>query len=78
MSFIRTGLRELGLKVRRQRTRLALRHVEERPHRIRWSLVEGNMMKVSNGSWELRDEGGRTRARYSVDIQIAKPPPSLT
>ncbi len=27
MSFIRTGLRELGLKVRRQRTRMALRHV---------------------------------------------------
>ncbi|HEV8184512.1 MAG TPA: hypothetical protein VGP40_01050 [Chthoniobacterales bacterium] len=26
MSFIRTGLRELGLKVRRQKTRLALRH----------------------------------------------------
>ncbi|MEY2480970.1 MAG: hypothetical protein QOI04_1897 [Verrucomicrobiota bacterium] len=26
MSFIRTGLRELGLKVRRQRTRMALRH----------------------------------------------------
>ncbi len=27
MSFIRTGFRELGLKVRRQRTRMALRHV---------------------------------------------------
>src|SRR3954470_19247029 len=26
MSFIRTGLRELGLKVRRQKTRMALRH----------------------------------------------------
>src|SRR5260370_3713776 len=26
MSFIRTGLREIGLKIRRQRTRMALRH----------------------------------------------------
>jgi len=26
MSFIRTGLREMGLKIRRQRTRMALRH----------------------------------------------------
>ena len=26
MSFIRTGLREIGLKVRRQKTRMALRH----------------------------------------------------
>ncbi|PYL91825.1 MAG: hypothetical protein DMF14_06050 [Verrucomicrobia bacterium] len=33
MSFIRTGLRELGLKVRRQRTRLALRHVKRQLQR---------------------------------------------
>src|SRR5213078_5245710 len=26
MSFIRTGLREIGLKIRRQKTRIALRH----------------------------------------------------
>src|ERR1700745_2642526 len=26
MSFIRTGLREIGLKIRRQRTRMVLRH----------------------------------------------------
>ncbi len=33
MSFIRTGLRELGLKVRRQRTRIALRHVRRQLQR---------------------------------------------
>ncbi len=33
MSFIRTGLRELGLKVRRQRTRMALRHVKRQLQR---------------------------------------------
>jgi len=33
VSFIRTGLRELGLKVRRQRTRLALRHVRRQLQR---------------------------------------------
>jgi hypothetical protein len=32
------------------------------------------MMKVSNGSWELTEEKGRTRAVYSVEIQIARPP----
>ena len=32
------------------------------------------MMKVSNGSWELAAEGGRTRARYSLEVQVAKPP----
>jgi coenzyme Q-binding protein COQ10 len=61
---------DLGIK----RIRYTLRHVEERPRRIAWSLVAGDMMKVSNGSWELSDEAGRTRARYSVEIQIAKPP----
>ncbi len=61
---------DLGVK----RIRYTLRHVEERPRRIAWSLVAGDMMKISNGSWDLSDEGGRTRARYSVEIQIAKPP----
>jgi coenzyme Q-binding protein COQ10 len=72
----RAGAREveyeldLGLK----RIRYVLRHEEVRPSRVSWSLVSGEMMKVSNGSWDLSAEGGRTRARYAVDIQIAKPP----
>lgn len=61
---------DMGVK----RIRYVLRHEEERPSRVRWSLVAGDMMKVSNGSWELIPEGDRTRARYSVEIQIAKPP----
>ncbi len=63
---------ELDLGIRR--IRYTLRHVEQRPRRIAWSLVSGDMMKVSNGSWELSDEAGKTRARYSVEIQIARPP----
>lgn len=63
---------ELDLGIRR--IRYTLRHTEERPHRVVWSLVSGDMMKVSNGSWELADAGGKTRARYSVEIQISKPP----
>ncbi len=60
---------DLGIR----RVRYTLRHVEERPRRITWSLVGGEMMKISNGSWELFDEGGRTRARYSVEVEVAKP-----
>src|SRR5438128_793080 len=60
---------DLGIK----KIRYTLRHVEERPKRVHWSLVGGDMMKVSNGSWELSEEGGKTRARYTVEIQIAKP-----
>lgn len=64
---------ELDLGVRR--IKYVLRHEEERPRRVSWSLVKGDMMKLSNGSWELTAEGrGRTRAVYSVDIQISRPP----
>ena len=63
---------ELDLGVRR--IRYVLRHEEQRPTRVAWSLVSGDMMKVSSGSWELADDKGRTRAVYSVDIQIARPP----
>lgn len=38
MNFIGTGLRELGLKVRRQRTRMALRHVRRQLKRSEISL----------------------------------------
>jgi ribosome-associated toxin RatA of RatAB toxin-antitoxin module len=61
---------DLGLR----RIRYVLRHVEDPPRRVTWSLVSGEILKVSNGSWELTAEGQKTRARYSVDIQIARPP----
>jgi ribosome-associated toxin RatA of RatAB toxin-antitoxin module len=60
---------DLGVKT----IRYTLRHVEERPSRISWSLVSSDWMKVSNGSWELIPDGEQTRARYTVEIQIAKP-----
>lgn len=65
---------EYELDVGLKRIRYVLRHVEERPRRVAWSLVSGEMMKVSNGAWDLEDVGGKTRALYTVEIQIAKPP----
>ncbi|HEX7622680.1 MAG TPA: SRPBCC family protein [Anaeromyxobacteraceae bacterium] len=62
---------DLGVK----RIRYTLLHVEERPRRVSWSLVRGEWMKVSNGSWELSEEAsGHTRARYTVEVQISRPP----
>jgi len=60
---------DLGVKT----IRYTLRHVEERPRKVSWSLVAGDWMKVSNGSWELTPDGEQTRARYTVEIQITKP-----
>jgi coenzyme Q-binding protein COQ10 len=65
---------EYELDVGLRRMRYVLRHVEERPTRVSWSLVSGDGLKVSNGSWELTAEGDRTRARYSVDIQLGRLP----
>ncbi len=61
---------DLGVK----RIRYVLRMNELRPTRVSWSLVSGDMMKVSNGSWDLEARGDRTHARYTVEIQIARPP----
>jgi coenzyme Q-binding protein COQ10 len=61
---------DLGIKT----IRYTLRHHEQRPSLVRWELVAGDWMKLSNGSWELSEEGGQTRARYTVEVQIAKPP----
>ena len=63
---------ELDLGIRR--IKYVLRHEEQRPRRVSWSLVTGDMLKISNGSWELAEEDGKTRAVYSVEIQIARPP----
>jgi ribosome-associated toxin RatA of RatAB toxin-antitoxin module len=63
---------ELDLGIRR--IKYVLRHEEQRPRRVAWSLVSGDMMKVSNGSWELSAVDGRTKAIYSVEIQISRPP----
>jgi coenzyme Q-binding protein COQ10 len=44
--------------------------LEERPNKISWSLESGDLFKVSNGFWELKEEAGRTRALYSVDASF--------
>lgn len=61
---------DLGIK----KIRYTLRHLEDRPRRVSWSLVSGEWMKISTGSWDLAEEGGHTRARYTVEVQIARPP----
>ena len=55
MSFIRTGLRELGLKVRRQKTRMALRHEKRLLQRSEIALGREGMAQAVNFP-ELRSE----------------------
>ncbi|MDQ6656235.1 MAG: hypothetical protein M3Y80_10530 [Verrucomicrobiota bacterium] len=55
MSFIRTGLRELGLKVRRQKTRIALRREKRVLQRSEIALGREGMAQAVNFP-ELRNE----------------------
>lgn len=62
---------EVDLGVRRIRYVLAFR--EERPTRVAWSLVSGDLLSRSDGSWELTEERGGTRARYAIDLRATPP-----
>lgn len=37
---------------------------------VSWSLVSGDMMKVNNGRWTLKDVGGKTEATYSLEVEL--------
>jgi len=44
---------------------------EERPKRMSWTFVEGEVMKDNQGSWVLEPDGdNRTRATYTVDMAL--------
>src|SRR5512137_2118531 len=53
---VRDAEYELDLGVKS--VKYVLRHVESRPDKVSWTLVKGDMMKVSNGSWELSHHAG--------------------
>lgn len=55
MSFIRTGLREIGLKVRRQKTRIALRHEKRLLQKSEINLGREGTSQAANFP-ELRNE----------------------
>lgn len=40
---------------------------EEPNKKISWVLDSGDFFKTSNGFWELKEEGGKTLAKYGVD-----------
>src|SRR5205085_760169 len=55
MSFIRTGLREIGLKIRRQRTRMVLRHEKRLLQKSEIALGREGTSQAANFP-ELRNE----------------------
>jgi coenzyme Q-binding protein COQ10 len=54
-----------------KRIRYTLRMVEDRPKGLRWTFVEGEVMKDNQGGWVLEPTpDGKTKATYSVDIAL--------
>jgi coenzyme Q-binding protein COQ10 len=51
--------------------RYTIRVREERPLRMSWSFVKGELMKDNRGSWVLEPQGeGRTKATYTVEMAL--------
>jgi len=63
---------EVDLGIRR--VRYVLAHREEPPLRATWSLDSGDFFTRSDGSWDLSAQRGGTLARYSLDVQVRRPP----
>ncbi|MBJ6765847.1 SRPBCC family protein [Myxococcaceae bacterium JPH2] len=54
-----------------KRIRYTIRVTEDRPRRMSWTFVEGEVMKDNRGSWVLEPEGeGKTRATYNVEMAL--------
>ena len=45
--------------------------LSNKPHsEVSWSLVSGDMMKINNGKWTLKDLGGKTEVTYSLEVEL--------
>ncbi len=51
--------------------RYSIRVTEERPTRMSWTFIEGEMMKDNKGSWVLEAQGEKqTKATYTVEMAL--------
>lgn len=55
-----------------------LQYQHDRPHRMRWRLVEGEMLAQLDGSYRLAPApDGTTTVRYELEAELAVPLPSF-
>jgi coenzyme Q-binding protein COQ10 len=50
-----------------------LKHTADRPSKLSWTMVKGEMMKGNDGAWTLKPGGqpGTTDATYSIDLKLS-------
>ena len=48
---------------------ITLKHIPNKE--VSWSLVSGDMMKINNGKWALKDLGnGKTEVNYNLEVEF--------
>ena len=50
-----------------------LKHTAERPTKVSWTMIKGEMMKGNDGTWVLKPgaQPGTTDATYSIDLKLS-------
>ncbi len=50
-----------------------LKHTAERPNKLSWTMIKGEMMKGNDGTWVLKAgaQPGTTDATYSIDLRLS-------
>ncbi len=48
-----------------------LEHHESAPNHMHWKMIDSNIFKSNDGSWELKDLGnGKTEVTYSLELEF--------
>jgi ribosome-associated toxin RatA of RatAB toxin-antitoxin module len=50
-----------------------LRHTADRPSKLSWTMIKGEMIKRNDGSWTLKagPTPGTTEATYTIDLKLS-------
>src|SRR5260370_40200724 len=50
-----------------------LKHTAEKPNKLTWTMIKGEMMKGNDGTWELKPgaQPGWTDATYAIDLTLS-------
>jgi coenzyme Q-binding protein COQ10 len=50
-----------------------LKHTAERPTKLSWTMIKGEMMKGNDGAWTLKPgaQPGTTDATYTIDLKLS-------
>ena len=55
-----------------------LKHTGDRPSKVSWTMIKGEMMKGNDGTWLLKPSAnGGTEATYNIDLKLSSLVPSF-